>query len=317
MSRAPRIDYIGARHHVMNRGARRSAIFFDDTCYSEFLNLLGELPKRYDVRIHGYALMPNHFHILMETGAGNLSRAVGFLCGQYAQKLNRKYEWDGPLFKGRFHNRVVEDTEYWRHLLAYVHMNPLRAGLVARLEMSNWTSHAAYTGRESCPEWLFRDEMMELFGTVEAYVDYHRALHIGRIEAPEGFEQAALWIETSSRAQSQDYRRPSHPSQQATIETAMVELKQVTGLSKKKLLESGYGRHGNRARWIVVWWLRYKDRITGRNVARYLGVDPTRISQMLSRAISTRETDEQLDTWMTNLEKAARYPVLTPRKAKR
>src|SRR5688572_1964032 len=109
MPRTPRIDFPGVRHHVMNRGARRAPIFVNDLTCGAFLDVLGELPERFGVVVHAYALMPNHFHLLLETPRGNLSRAMKHLEGVYSQRLNATYEWDGPLFRGRFRNEVVED----------------------------------------------------------------------------------------------------------------------------------------------------------------------------------------------------------------
>ena len=131
MSRPPRLDYPGARHHVMNRGARREAIFLDQQTCVRFLALLGTLPGRFGVRVHGYALMPNHFHLMLESTRGNLSRAMQYLSGEFVRRANARRSWDGPIFKGRFRNRVVETDAYWRDLLCYLHLNPIRAHLNA------------------------------------------------------------------------------------------------------------------------------------------------------------------------------------------
>ena len=286
----------------MNRGARKEPIFFDHDCCGLFLELLGLLPERFDVRVHGYALMPNHFHLLVETPAANLSGAVGFLSGRYAQELNREYKWDGPLYKGRFKNRVVVDEDYWRHLLAYIHLNPVRGGLVSRMAESDWTSHAAYVGLEARPPWLHCDEMLELYGSVDVYQEYVHDVHTGREEAPEGFEEAALFGPVLS-APVTLYQSPDRSkSKQQTFEEAMLEVQHVTGLPLDTLRSAPRGRRGNRARWVVVWWLRWRDRLSGVAVANLLGISPPRVSQLATRARVEREKDVLMDEWMTRLE---------------
>jgi len=285
----------------MNRGARRAPIFFDHECCALFHELLAELPERYNVVVHAYALMPNHFHLLLQTPDANLSRAMHFLCGRYALELNRTHEWDGPLFKGRFKNKVVESRDYWRHLLAYIHLNPVRGGLVSRLDEADWTSHAAYVGLERPPDWLHLDEMLELYGTADAYFGYLRDVQEGRHQAPKGFERAVLWKK----------RAPSRPKlAQATartrtakeiLELALTDLEEVTGLTREDLLSAPRGRIGNRARWVVAWWLRWRDRMNGGKVAGLLGVSRARISQMVSLARAAEDEDVLLATWMQQL----------------
>ena len=80
------------------------------------------------------------------TPHANLSQAMCFLTGRYSRDLNRRFEWDGPLFRARYKNRVVEDEDYWRDLLAYIHLNPVKAGLATSPDNADWTSHQAYTG---------------------------------------------------------------------------------------------------------------------------------------------------------------------------
>ena len=110
--RMPRLDFPGARHHVMNRGARREPIFLDDDDRRAMLDLLADLPERFGVRVHGYALMPNHYHRMLESVWGELSRAMRHVGGEFAQRLNRRYRWDGPVYKGRYRNRMVGTDAY-------------------------------------------------------------------------------------------------------------------------------------------------------------------------------------------------------------
>ncbi len=100
MARPTRIDFPGAWYHVFNRGIEKRLIFRSTRCYERFLELLAMLPGRFGVRLHGYVLMPNHYHLQVETPEANLSQAIHWLNVGYSVWLNRKYGV-GPLFQGR------------------------------------------------------------------------------------------------------------------------------------------------------------------------------------------------------------------------
>ncbi|NOY24264.1 MAG: hypothetical protein GXP62_00165, partial [Oligoflexia bacterium] len=193
MPRPPRIDFADARHHVYNRGARKEAIFSNDDDCVVFLSLLGQCQLRFGTRTHAYALMGNHFHLLVSTPRANLSPAMAFLQSRYARHLNRVHRWDGPIFAARFRNRVVQDEGYWKYLLAYLHLNPVKAHLVAHPADARWTSHRAYMGLESVPDWLETAEMLELFGSADQLHDYVLEVQVGRHQAPDGVGWDKLW----------------------------------------------------------------------------------------------------------------------------
>ena len=134
MPRPLRIAYPGARHHVMNRGARREPVFYDDVSRNTFITFLAELPERFGVLIHAYALMPNHYHLLVESTQGRLSDGMAFLGSRYTQWVNAVHpNWDGPLFRGRFRSKEVVNEQHWHYLPIYLHLNPLRSQLAMRL----------------------------------------------------------------------------------------------------------------------------------------------------------------------------------------
>jgi putative transposase len=129
MARPTRVDLAGACYHVLNRGAERRQIFRSRRCYEKFLEVLSNLPMRFGVRIHGYVLMGNHYHLQIQTREPNLSRAVHWMNVSYSVWFNRKYGRVGPLFQGRFKAVMHEAPEALR-ISRYIHLNPVR---VARL----------------------------------------------------------------------------------------------------------------------------------------------------------------------------------------
>jgi REP element-mobilizing transposase RayT len=115
MARATRVDFPGARYHVLNRGTEMRAIFRSTRCCEKFIELLSSLPERFGVRLHGYALMGNHYHLQLESREANLSKAIHWLNVSCSVWFNRKYSRVGPLFQGTFQshppraNRSAED----------------------------------------------------------------------------------------------------------------------------------------------------------------------------------------------------------------
>jgi REP element-mobilizing transposase RayT len=99
MARATRVDFPGAWYHVLNRGTERRAIFRSTLCYEKFIQLLSSLTERFGVRLHGYALMGNHYHLQLESREANLSKALHWLNVSYSVWFNRKYSRVDPCFR--------------------------------------------------------------------------------------------------------------------------------------------------------------------------------------------------------------------------
>ncbi len=107
MSRPLRIEYPNAWYHVMNRGRRGENIFHDKQDYQMFVDLLVETTEMWNFRISAYCLIPNHYHILVQTPAANISRGMRHLNGVYTQRFNRRHFCDGALFRGRYKSMLV------------------------------------------------------------------------------------------------------------------------------------------------------------------------------------------------------------------
>ncbi len=169
MPRPLRIEYPGAWYHVMNRGLRRFAIASGPIDRSNFFSTLQEMVEKYAVRIHAFALMDNHYHLLIETPRGNLSRAMRHLDSVYTQRFNKIHALDGPLFRGRFKSQLVEEDSYLLALVAYIHLNPARAGIEAAPMADDRSSHSAYVGNVVAPSWLTTSHVLRHFSSREAF----------------------------------------------------------------------------------------------------------------------------------------------------
>ncbi len=172
MSRPLRIEYPYAWYHVMNRGLGRRHIFDNDAHYRIFIDLLSDLHQQFKVEIHAYCLMNNHYHLILHTPEGNLSRAMRHLNGLYTQKYNRSVSRDGPLFRGRYKSILIEADHYLLQLNRYIHLNPLAAKLVEKPEQFQWSSYKAYVKAVQKPVWLFCDEVLSQFRSMKDYKNY-------------------------------------------------------------------------------------------------------------------------------------------------
>ena len=132
MPRPLRIEYPGALYHVMSRGDQREAIFWDDEDRYQFLSTLGEACLKTGWQVHAYCLMTNHFHQVLETPQANLALGMQWLLGTYTQRFNRRHQRWGHLFGGRYKGQPIDGRSpgYLRRACDYVHLNPVRAGIV-------------------------------------------------------------------------------------------------------------------------------------------------------------------------------------------
>jgi REP element-mobilizing transposase RayT len=283
----------------MNRSARREAVFLDDATCATFLMILGDLPARFGVVIHGYALMPNHFHLLLECPRGNLSRAMRYLGATFTAALNRAHAgWDGPVFRGRFKNRVVERDDYWRHLLAYLHLNPVRAHLAPSLDQSYWTSHRAYVGTDTRPEWLHVSDLLDLFGGVEGYRKYAWELHVGRRPGPNDFDPETLWAPRKTERLPAPLPEPR--TSLVAPEEALAQVCAVVGTDRAVLERGRRGARGNPARWLAAWWLDVASGLPQNEIGDLLGADGPTVSRWLHRVRAAGQRP-QLAAWRTQL----------------
>ncbi len=139
MSRPLRIDLVDGWYHVMSRGLERRELFMDDRDRCHFVELLGECVGRHGVRLHAYALMSNHYHLLVQTPHANLSRAAQWLNVAYVVWFNRRHGRVGPLLQGRFKAVPVDGEGAWAlDLSVYLHLNPVR---VAALGLGKRARH--------------------------------------------------------------------------------------------------------------------------------------------------------------------------------
>lgn len=157
MARSLRIEFPGAYYHVTSRGNERKNIFKDSRDRKQFLSYLRSAYLRYKAVIHAYCLMSNHYHILIGTPKGNLSKIMHHINGAYTTYFNIRHQRTGHLFQGRYKAILVDADAYAGELSRYIHLNPVKAGLVDIPEKYEWSSYAYYVGKGKKPDWLTVD----------------------------------------------------------------------------------------------------------------------------------------------------------------
>lgn len=157
MPRRPRRDKPGRLHHVVNRGQDRQKIFHRDADCRFFLALLACAVLRGRIRLHAFCLMPNHFHLLVESVDGNLSATMQWIQGRYASYFNATHEHAGHLFGARFHSNPVLSVTYLLTLLRYIDRNPIKAEDAQDPLTMQWCSAFHHARQGPRPHWLARD----------------------------------------------------------------------------------------------------------------------------------------------------------------
>lgn len=141
IARKQRVWFPGATYHIMERGIRRQEIYKEESDYQAFLAMLKSSLEKYECILHAYCLMTNHFHMLLETSKIDISKFMKHLAGCYALYFNKKYMYQGHLFEGRYKAVLVKDDTYFLQTSRYIHLNPVKAGIVENAEDYLWSSY--------------------------------------------------------------------------------------------------------------------------------------------------------------------------------
>ncbi len=161
MGRALRIEYPGAFYHITSRGNQSQPIYYIDADRRHFLNILYEAIDKYSVRIHSYVCMTTHYHILLETPLGNLSRCMHFVNVSYTNYFNTRHDRIGHVLHGRYDARLIQKERYLANVSRYIHLNPVRAGMVKSPQEFPWSSYKDFIGRRD--SLVYTSEVLNIF----------------------------------------------------------------------------------------------------------------------------------------------------------
>ena len=195
MARPIRIEYDGAVYHVTSRGNARKRIYKDEVDRLKFLDILAEINRRYNWLCHTYCLMDNHYHLIIETPNGNLSKGMRQLNGVYTQSFNRRHNRVGHIFQGRYKAILVEKESHLLEVCRYVVLNPVRAKAVKKPGNWKWSSYNGTAGKVKPHPCLTVDWILGQFGdkkgqAEKGYRDFVRA----------GIEGERIWKQVKGQS---------------------------------------------------------------------------------------------------------------------
>ncbi|WP_447971420.1 REP-associated tyrosine transposase [Nitrospira sp. M1] len=296
MARQLRLEYAGALYHVTARGNAQEDIYLDQQDRRCFLDILGREVSQQGWRCYAYCLMENHYHLLLETPEGNLSRGMRRLNSLYTQTFNRRHQQGGPVLQGRFKSILVEKDVYLQELCRYIVLNPVRAGIVRKVHEWKWSSYRLTAGLEKAPSWINVDGVHRLF---------HRSMSEGRrryqqfvrdgVNEPSPWEhvrgQIFLGTEPFLSTMAKLVKRQSVTNvpriqvspTRLTGEQVLTRVGQVYSMHPRKLLT----REHQDAYQCAAWLLRRVANEPLGVVADRFGVSPSRISH-IQRILESR-----------------------------
>jgi putative transposase len=327
VSRPLRIEFPGAWYHVLNRGTNRQAIFHDPGDYQAFLNLAGETARMWNLEIHAFALMTNHFHLLMHTPNGNLSRAMQHLGSVYAQRYNHRHHRDGPVFRGRFKAILIEADVYLLQLVRYIHLNPVKAALVDDPAHYPWSSHQLYLTRTAPVDWLVTHAVLSRFGrTWQAAVQRYREFvsqgvpqSLEQVYDQEvlpvilGAEDFRAWVKRLLRTQhKEDYEVPQSkdPRFHPGVEEAFAVCQRAYRVPRSDF--TGIRRaHWNEPRDVLIYLCRRECGLPLKEIASTLGIAAyTTVSMACARVEAKSAQSPAFRTKLHKLVEHIRQPPI-------
>src|SRR5262245_2102401 len=300
MARRARVEYPGALYHVITRGNQRQRIFRDDRDREKYLEILSSLKTQFLFRIPAYVLMPNHVHLLVESGEVPLSRMMQRLGSGYTQYFNRRHKQVGHLFQGRYRAILCDKDSYLLELTRYLHLNPVRAKLVKDREEYKWSSYGGYVGKTQERKWLDSAAVLEQFSgnRSEARLLYRRFIWegIGEGHKEEYYDvlegrflgDKEFAEQTKAKTEDSSYvRMKIRP--EALLRAACAVLRR----KRAEVMGAGKDRERVRAREAICYVGRYHTELSVTSLAKSLGVDGTCVSRSVARMESRLQVDKE------------------------
>ena len=291
MARRPRVFAAGLLYHVIVRGNQRRKTFRHDDDYRAYLDRLEKYRTQCQVRIYAYCLMPNHVHLLVETGSTPLAKFMQGLQQSYTQYFNRRYRKVGHLFQGRYKAIICDRDKYLLALVRYIHLNAVRAKLTTRPERYRYSGHNSYL-TDGTAKIVETTPVLKLMGGKKGYAKFVlEGIGEEHNEAYYAVEDQRFLGEAGFGEEiSRDVEEISAAKRKKPIETVFksiarrVEATPELLRSKDRRWEISH----KRAAAVAMLVREYGYRVS--EVAQYLGRDQAHVSTMLSR-LSARQTE--------------------------
>jgi putative transposase len=323
MPRRLRIEFEGAIYHVMARGNARQKIVRDDADRRRLIDGLEQTVVRHGWELLSYVVMGNHLHLLVKTPRPNLGAGMQGLLSGYAIWAGRRWRRPGHLFQGRYRAEMIEDESYYWTVSRYVHLNPVRAGLVRRPEQWAWSSYPGYRDPKRAQAWMARDVLLAAWqgdhGGRDARGAYVRFVESGLDDPPPSPFREAFggWVLGSQQFVAR-LRSRAGP---IVSDPPLAEARQLAGLDPKRIFAAVadfYGvddallsrRHDpHLARAVAAWLCRRHTEASLRELAKRLGLSRADSVPNLTRRLEARlKTSPELSDDLTEILRRANAP---------
>jgi REP element-mobilizing transposase RayT len=289
MPRKPRIHAEGAVYHVILRGNARQEIFSDDRDRFRLYDILHKSYERFRYRIVAFCLMSTHIHLAVQVGEVPLSRIIQNVAQRYTQWFNWRHRKCGHLFQGRYKAILVDADSYLSELAAYLHLNPVRAGVVQRPEQYLWSSHRAYLGMETHP-WLDCTVVLSQFSEKAGKAAQMFASFVvgktGQGHRGEFHGEKSL----DSRLFGDDRfvedvlgRTEAVPEKRPDVATVVETVERLFGMSREQLAKYGQMRTASEVRAVTAWATRELSSGTLAELAMVLRRNPSSLTCAATR----------------------------------
>ena len=310
MARPLRVEYPGAFYHVISRGNSREKLYTSTRDYEKFLQYVEKASERFALIIHTYCLMGNHYHLLVETPEPNLSMTMQWLNVSYATYFNRKQDRSGHLFQGRFKAILIDADAYLKHLSRYIHLNPVRAGIINTPGQYRWSSYPSFIGEQQSPKFLMTEMLLGNFGTNKYdarknYREFVEGVDIKAVKDPSeqlaggfilGDTDFVNWVKDnflSKRKDEKEIPQLKKLKPRVDPERIVEQVSKVFKIEVANILKKGLKR--NKAREVAIYLTRELSRLSCKDLGIFFGgVSGALITMVNKRIIEEIDSDQAL-----------------------
>ena len=284
MARPLRIEFPGAVYHVTSRGNARQRIFHGERDNRKFLEILGDAIERYAWLCYAYCLMENHYHLVIETPAPNLSQGMHYLNGAYTQAHHRQHQTVGHLLQGRFKSIIVDKDHYLLELTRYVALNPVRAGIAGDPQEWPWSSYPATAGIKPAPPYLHITPILKCF---DSDLDEARKRYRAFISA--GIDRESPWKNLKSQLilgneEFIERIKPTLTPDTQTVKLPSREIPKMQRFALRPSLPEIFGdRKSKKKRDEAIFESHTVHGYTQNDIADFLGIHYTPVSRAIHR----------------------------------
>lgn len=320
MPRHERLNYPGCNYHVITRGLERRRLFKDNRDREEFLYRLGKALEETGSECHAWVLMDNHIHLLIRTGVRSLSEMMRKVLSGYAIYFNRRYKRHGYLFQNRYKSILCQEDVYYSELIRYIHLNPVRAGMVQTLMQLNkypWTGHSVIVGNSTRP-WQQVNDVLSYFArhgikAIQEYSEYIKnGFHQGQKPELQGgglVRSSGGWERLKELKRNKEYWRgderilgdgdfvaavlKAHEEKltgQEKLKRAGWDLDRVShhvcqllSIDFSEIFRKGRANDVSAAKNLIAYWANQKLGLSGKEIADYFGLSRPAISYCIKQ----------------------------------